>query len=610
MTTEDYKELLPNIPKEPGVYRFIDKDDVILYVGKAKNIRNRVSNYFGDKKQAYYKTKLLVKHAVRLEFTVVETEQDALLLENTLIKKFQPRYNVSLKDGKSYTYLCIKNERFPRIFFTRRVIRDGSTYFGPYTSKYRTKIIFELVKKLFPLRTCTLNLNEKSIQEGKFKVCLEYHIKNCKGPCVGFESEDSYNEKIEQIKHLMKGNFKLVKDYISDQMAQYAEDLDFENAQILKDKLEAFEDYQAKSTVVSHTIRDLDVFAIATDEKYAYVNYMKIINGALMNTDTLEMEMNLNNNESDLLSIAIVNLREKFNSICDEVVVSEEVVMAEDNIQVTIPKIGDKRKLLDLAEKNLSYYMLQKRKDAATRATKQTPLERVLTTMRDDLQMEELPYHIECFDNSNLGGSYPVASCVVFKNTKPSKKDYRHFKIKTVEGPNDFASMEEIVYRRYKRLMDEGKSLPQLVVIDGGKGQLSATMNSIDALGLRGKMTIIGIAKRLEEIFFPEDPIPLYINKKSESLKIIQQLRNEAHRFAITFHRDLRSKGFLQTELTQIEGVGEKTAEQLLQHFGSVKTIKKTDLETLQSIGGKSVGKKIFDFFNTPIPDEPKTDIA
>lgn len=597
MTTEDYKILLPNIPREPGVYRFIDKDDVILYVGKAKNIRKRVANYFGDKKQAYYKTKLLVKYAVRMEFTVVETEQDALLLENTLIKKFQPRYNVSLKDGKSYAYLCIKNERFPRLFFTRKVVRDGSSYFGPYTSKYRTKIIFELIKKIFPLRTCTLNLSEKHINEGKYKVCLEYHIKNCMGPCVGFESEEDYNKKIDQIKHLLKGNFKLVKDYISEQMTMLAENLDFENAQSLKEKLEAFEDYQAKSTVVSSTIQDLDVFGISSDEKYAYVNYLKIINGALMNTDTLEMEKNLNDDESDLLSIAIINMREKFNSICKEVVVAQNIIMVEDDIQVTIPKIGDKKKLLDLAEKNLGYYMLQKRKDEATRATKQTPLERVLTTMREDLHMDELPYHIECFDNSNLGGDYPVASCVVFKNAKPSKRDYRHFKIKTVEGPNDFASMEEIVYRRYKRLVDEGKSLPQLVVIDGGKGQLSATMNSIDALGLRGKMTIVGIAKRLEEIFFPEDPIPLYINKKSESLKIIQQIRNEAHRFAITFHRDLRSKGFLQTELTQIEGVGEKTAERMLMHFGSVKSIKETDLESLQSVGGKSVSKKIYDFF-------------
>ena len=597
MTTEDYKKLLPTIPREPGIYRFFDKDDVILYVGKAKNIRNRVSNYFGDKKQAYYKTKVLVKNAVRLEFTVVETEQDALLLENTLIKKFQPRYNVSLKDGKSYTYLCIKNERFPRIFFTRRVIKDGSVYYGPYTSKYRTKIIFDLVKKLFPLRNCNFNLSEKNIEAGKFKVCLEYHIKNCHGPCVGYESEEDYNDKIDQIKNILKGNFKLVKDYIGDQMSMHVENLDFEKAQVLKEKLEAFEDYQSKSTVVSNTIRDMDVFAIDVDEKYAYVNYMKIINGALMNTDTIEMEKNLNDDESDLLSLAIINLREKFNSICKEIIVTKDVVMVEDDVLVTIPQRGDKRKLLDLAEKNLKYYILQKKKDAATRASKQTPVERILKTMRDDLQMEELPYHLECFDNSNLGGSYPVASCVVFKNGKPSKRDYRHFKIKTVEGPNDFASMEEIVYRRYSRLLKEGKSLPQLIVVDGGKGQLSATMISIDALGLRGKITVIGIAKRLEEIFFPEDPIPLYINKKSETLKIIQQARNEAHRFAINFHRDLRSKDFVKTELTLIPGIGEKTSEALLTQFGSVKNIKTTDLDTLQSIAGKAAGLKVFNYF-------------
>lgn len=599
MTTEDYKILLPNIPREPGVYRFIDKDDVILYVGKAKNIRNRVSNYFGDKKQAYYKTKVLVKNAVRLEFTVVETEQDALLLENTLIKKFQPRYNVSLKDGKTYTYLCIKNERFPRIFFTRRVIKDGSVYYGPYTSKYRTKIIFDLVKKLFPLRNCNLNLSQKNIEADKFKVCLEYHIKNCHGPCVGHESQEEYDDKIDQIKNILKGNFKLVKDYITEQMSMHVANLDFEKAQTLKEKLEAFEDYQSKSTVVSNTIRDMDVFAIDVDEKYAYVNYMKIINGALMNTDTIEMEKNLNDDESDLLSLAIINLREKFNSICKEIIVTKEVIMVEDDVLVTIPQRGDKRKLLDLAEKNLKYYILQKKKDAATRAAKQTPVERILKTMRDDLQMEELPYHLECFDNSNLGGSYPVASCVVFKNGKPSKRDYRHFKIKTVEGPNDFASMEEIVYRRYSRLLKEGKSLPQLIVVDGGKGQLSATMISIDALGLRGKITVIGIAKRLEEIFFPEDPIPLYINKKSETLKIIQQARNEAHRFAINFHRDLRSKDFVKTELTLIPGIGEKTSESLLTQFGSVKNIKTTDLETLQSIAGKAAGQKVFNYFRS-----------
>ncbi len=599
MTTEDYKKLLPTIPVDPGVYRFIDADDIILYVGKAKNIRKRVASYFGDKKQAYYKTKVLVKNAVRLEFTIVETEQDALLLENTLIKKHQPRYNVMLKDGKSYTYLCIKNERFPRIFFTRKVIKDGSKYFGPYTSKYRTKIIFELVKKLFPLRTCTLNLSEKNINDGKFKVCLEYHIKNCLGPCVGYESEEEYNEKIDQIKNILKGNFKQVKDYIQEQMAHYAAELDFEKAQQLKDKLFAFEDYQSKSTVVSQNIRDLDVFAIQSDDKMAYVNYMKIVNGALMNTDTLEMEKNLNEDEGDLLSLSIMNMREKFNSIAKEIIVTKEVVLAEDDVTVTIPQRGEKRKLLDLAEKNLSYYLLQKRKEAINKIKRQTPAERILKTMQEDLQMDVPPYHIECFDNSNLGGTNPVASCVVFKNAKPSKKDYRHFKIKTVVGPDDFASMKEILERRYSRLLKENQPLPNLIIIDGGKGQLSSAMESIDKLGLRNKITVIGIAKRLEEIFFPEDPIPIYINKKSESLKVIQQARNEAHRFAITFHRDLRSKNFLGTELTEIPGIGEKTANTLLKEFGSVKKIKELDLATLQSFAGKSAGSKVFNHFNS-----------
>lgn len=598
MTTEDYKKVAPTLPKEPGVYRFLAKDGIILYVGKAKNLKNRLSSYFGNKKNQHNKTRALVKNADRFEYTIVETEQDALLLEATLIKKHQPRYNVMLKDGKSYTYICVKKERFPRVFLTRRVLRDGSTYFGPYTSKFRIQIILDLIKSLFPLRTCVYQLSETNIKKGKFKVCLEYHIKNCEGPCENLESEANYNDKIAQIKNILKGNFGAVKTHFKTVMQQHAENLEFEKAQQLKEKLTAFEDYQGKSTVVSTSIRDLDVFSIATDEKKAYVNFLKIINGAIMNTHTLELVKNLDEeDEEKLLVFAIDELRKKFNSITKEVVLPFKAKLLESDVEVTVPKIGDKKKLLDLSEKNVKYFVFQLRRQEINNIKKETSAERILNTMKEDLQMDVLPYHLECFDNSNIQGAFPVSSCVVFKNGKPSKKDYRHFNIKTVEGPNDFASMEEVVYRRYSRLLREEKPLPQLIVVDGGKGQLSATMKSIRALNLEDKITIVGIAKRLEEIFFPDDPIPLYINKKSESLKVIQHARNEAHRFAITFHRNQRSKNFTSTELTNIPGIGEKTAQKLLSHFGSVKKMKESLQAEIIELVGKSAAQKIRDYF-------------
>ncbi len=597
MTTEDYQRISPTLPKEPGVYKFINAEDTILYVGKAKNLKKRLASYFGNKKHQLNKTRTLVKNADHIEYIIVETEQDALLLENTLIKKYQPRYNVMLKDGKSYSYICVKKERFPRVFMTRQVIKDGSYYFGPYASKTRIKIILELIKALFPLRTCNYHLSDTNIKNGKFKVCLEYHIHNCKGPCEGHESEEAYNQKIEQIKNILKGNFGAVKQHFGALMHQYAADLEFEKAQQLKEKLTAFENYQSKSTVVSTQIRDLDIFYIVTDEKMAYVNFIKVVNGAIMNTYTLEMTKNLNDDEAQLLGFAILELREKFNSITKEVVVPYELNLSDPDIQITVPKIGDKKKLLDLSEKNIRYFLLQKRKEEINQIRKQTSAERILRTMQEDLQMQELPLHIECFDNSNLQGSFPVSSCVVFKNAKPSKKDYRHFNIKTVEGPNDFASMEEVVYRRYKRLVNEGKDLPQLVIIDGGKGQLSAAYKILKQLGIEDKITLIGIAKRLEEIFFPEDPIPIYINKKSESLKLIQQARNEAHRFAITFHRNQRSKDFTSTELTNIPGVGAKTAQKLLSHFGSVKKIKAASITDLREVVGEAVSDKLMKYF-------------
>lgn len=607
MTTEDYKKIADSIPKQPGVYRFYDDNDVVLYVGKAKVLKNRVASYFGERKGRAHKTRVLVKNAKRLNFTIVETEADALLLENTLIKKYQPRYNVMLKDDKSYSYLCIKNERFPRVFITRRLIRDGSTYFGPYTSRFQIKTILELIKQLFPLRTCNFNLAEDNIQAGKFKVCLEYHIKNCMGPCAGHESEVDYNKKIEQIRNILRGNFAPVVRHFKEEMQELAMNLEFEKAQQIKEKLRAFEDYQSKSTVVSTTIRDVDVFTIAGTEKEAFINYMKVVNGAIIQTHMQELVKNLDDeadDESDLLAYAIPEIREKFNSQAPEIILERAVPLADSEIKITIPKIGDKKKLLDLSAKNVKYYLLQKQKQEATYAKKQTPTERILRTIQKDLQMDVLPIHMECFDNSNIQGSNPVASCVVFKNAKPSKKDYRHFHIKTVEGPNDFASMTEVVYRRYKRLLDEEQPLPQLVIIDGGKGQLSASMKSINKLGLQDRITVVGIAKRLEEIFFPGDPIPLYIDKKSESLKVIQHARNEAHRFAITFHRNLRSKSFTSTELTQIPGIGDKTAEKLLSHFGSVKKIKAASPTDLMEIVGLNVTKKLQAYFAKSVEDD------
>ena len=598
MTTEDYKKIAPKIPHEPGVYRYIDVNEKVIYVGKAKNLKKRISSYFGEKKHQQHKTKTLIKNAVRFEYTVVETEQDALLLENTLIKKLQPRYNVMLKDGKTYTYIVIKKERFPRVFFTRRVWKDGSKYFGPYTSKYRARILLDIVKVLFKLRTCNLDLSERNIKAGKFKVCLEYHIKNCKGPCVGYESQEDYDEKIRQVNNILKGQIKPVRDYLKNKISVAAEALEYEQAQLYKERLDALENYQAKSTVVNSSIVDSDVFYLRSEEDMAYVSYLKIVNGALINSDNLELKKNLNDEEEALLGFAISYLREKFSSIAKEVIVPYHIDLEEENITVTIPQRGDKKHLLDLAAKNLKYFILQKRKDEMNKVKRQTPVERILSTLKEDLDMEEMPFHIECFDNSNIQGTNPVASCVVFKNAKPSKKDYRKFNIKTVVGPDDFASMKEVVTRRYTRLKKEGSPLPQLVIIDGGKGQLSAAYEILKSLGLEEKITLIGIAKRLEEIFFPEDPLPLYINKKSESLKLIQQLRNEAHRFAINFHRDQRSKNALGTELTDIPGIGEKTARILLQKFVSVKQIKEKSFEELALAVGKKTARSVLDFFD------------
>ncbi|MFT4972301.1 MAG: excinuclease ABC subunit C [Saprospiraceae bacterium] len=584
MTTEDYKKIQHTLPKDPGVYRFLDKEGVALYVGKAKNLKNRLASYFGSTKHQAAKTKTMVKNAHEFIYTIVETETDALLLESTLIKKFQPRYNVMLKDGKTYNYICIKNERFPRVMVTRYVNRrDGATYFGPYTSKVRVKIILDLIKSLFPLRTCTYNLSEDNINKGKFKVCLEYHIKNCLAPCVKYEQEEEYNEKISQIKNILRGSFGSVKRHFQEKMQWHAENLEFEKAGQIKEKLSAFEDYQGKSTVVSTTIRDVDVFTIASDDKNAYVNYLKVVNGAIMNTYTQEMVKNLDEDEKDLLAFTIPTLRKKFQSLAPEILVPFEIEVPEEEAAIVIPKIGDKKKLVDLSAKNVQYFLLQKRRQEINNIKKQTSAERILRTMQEDLQMDDLPMHIECFDNSNIQGTHPVASCVVFKNAKPSKKD--------------FASMEEVVGRRYSRLVREKQPLPNLIIIDGGKGQLSSAVRILTELGILNQITVIGIAKRLEEIFFANDSIPLYINKKSETLKVIQHARNEAHRFAITFHRNKRSQFFTTSELLDIPGIGEKTADKLLTHFASVKKVREATVTEVAEIIGLGNAKKVQNYF-------------
>lgn len=598
MTRESFLAMADGIPKEPGVYRFMGPKDEILYVGKAKSLRSRLNSYFVDARQLAAKTRALVRNATYLEFTLTETEQDAFLLENSLIKTHQPKYNVMLKDGKTYAYICIKKEFFSRVFFTRRVIKDGSSYFGPYASKYKAQIILELVKQLFPLRTCSLNLSPDLIAKNKFKVCLEYHIKNCQGPCQGYESQESYDRKIQQIRNVLKGHLTLVRKYLVERMESYAAEMDFEKAHECKMQLSAFDDYQGKSTVVSTSIRDVDVFSIASTETEAYIHFMKVIDGAVIHTYTMEATKNCDEEEDQILSIAIPQIRDKFDSIAPEIIVPFEVLCKDPSYVITIPKLGDKKKLLDLSLSNIEYYKLQKRKEKINRTGKVTPAERILLTLKDDLHMQDTPVHIECFDNSNIQGTNPVAACVVFKNARPSKKDYRHFNIKSVIGPDDFASMEEVVFRRYKRLLDEQQSMPQLVIIDGGKGQLSSAMNSIRLLGLEQRITVIGIAKKLEEIYFPDDSIPLHINKKSESLKLIQQLRNEAHRFGISFHRNQRSRKFIQSELSKIKGVGDKTIAKLIAQFGSVEQIRKASYQELSAVVGAEITARILNYFD------------
>jgi len=592
---EYLRSLVSVLPDQPGIYQYFDQSGKIIYVGKAKNLKKRVSSYF-KKTQENRKTELLVRNIADIKHMVVETEQDALLLENNLIKKYQPRYNIRLKDDKTYPWIVIKNERFPRVFQTRNVIKDGSSYFGPYTSILTVRTLLEFFRKLYKLRNCKLNLAEEQIRQGKFKVCLEYHIGNCLAPCVGKLENDQYMKSIDQIKEILKGNISGVIKYLKDMMLQYSSEMKFEDAALIKEKLDLLEKFQSRSTVVSNTISDVDVFTIDQDENFAYVNYLKILSGAIMQTYTMEIKKVLDESPGELLEFAIVDIRQKIFSNAKEILVPFKLDFDLEGVKIQIPKQGDKKKLLELSERNAKYFRLEKMKHVVVSKAEQNA-NRILETMKKDLQLKVQPTHIECFDNSNLQGTNPVSSCVVFRDARPFKKDYRHFNVKTVEGPDDFASMEEVVYRRYKRLLDEEKSLPQLIVIDGGKGQLGAALNSLEKLGLRGRISIIGIAKRLEEIYFPGDSVPLYLDKNSETLKIIQQLRDEAHRFGITFHRNKRSSEFIKSELESISGIGEKTRTSLLTRFKSVENLKNQAFREVADEIGDSKARLIFDFY-------------
>jgi len=586
---------LKTLPESFGVYQYLDKDQNIIYVGKAKNLKKRVNSYF-TKSHTNGKTRVLVKKIHRIKHIVVNSETDALLLENNLIKKYQPKYNVQLKDDKSYPWICIKKERFPRVFMTRRLIKDGSEYFGPYTSVKTVKTLLDLFKELYHLRTCKYDLSADNIQNKKFKVCLEYHLKNCKGPCEGLQSQEEYDDDIKAIRNIIKGNFKESIESFEKMMYEFASNMQFEEAQRIKEKLNILANYQSKSTVVNPTINNVDVFSIVDDESFAYANFLKIANGAIIQSHTTEIKKKLDEDKKQLLELFIVEIRQRFQSNSKEIYVPFKVDLGND-IKVTVPKLGDKKRIVELSERNAKYYRQEQFKQIKI-VDPDRHVKRIMAQMKKDLRLTEDPIHIECFDNSNIQGSNPVAACVVFKNGKPSKKEYRHYNIKTVEGPNDFASMEEVVFRRYKRLLSEGESLPQLIVIDGGKGQLSSAVKSLDLLGLRGKIAIIGIAKRLEEIYYPGDSIPLYLDKKSESLKIIQYLRNEAHRFGITFHRNKRSKSAIQSELEQIPDIGKQTITTLLRTFKSAKRVKEASLDQLEEAIGKSRANKVYNYYH------------
>jgi excinuclease ABC subunit C len=579
------------LPEKPGIYQYFNEKGQIIYVGKAKNLKKRVSSYF-TKTLDNTKTKVLVKSIRDIKYMVVDTELDALLLENNLIKEYRPKYNILLKDDKTYPWICIKKEAFPRIISTRNFIKDGSVYFGPYSNVKVMNTLLQLIREVYPLRTCSLDLRKQKLEEKKYKVCLEYHIGNCLGPCVGKQSESSYQQQIDAIESILKGNITSVITLLKKQMKEFAEKYAFEDAQGIKEKIEVLQNFQAKSTIVSPKIHEVDVLTMVEEGDTRFVNYLSIINGAIVHGLTTEVKVNLDETNEQILDHVLIRMRQQFNSQSREVLVEEKYETELADIKLNVPQIGDKKSLVELSKRNATFYRLEKRKQESIKNPEKAT-ERILEQIKKDFRLQELPVHIECFDNSNIQGTNPVSACVVFKNAKPSKKDYRHFNVKTVEGPNDFASMEEVVFRRYKRMLDEQESLPQLIVIDGGKGQLSSALSALEALDLRGKVAIVGIAKKLEEIFFPGDSLPIYIDKRSESLKVIQHLRNEAHRFGITHHRNKRSKSAIQSELLNIKGIGEKTQIDLMKYFKTVSRIKNASPTELEQVVGKAKAELI-----------------
>jgi excinuclease ABC subunit C len=596
MSVFDHRKALADIPHKPGVYQYWDIEGTLIYIGKAKDLRNRVGSYFNQDNQMNGKTRVLVSKIRNITFTIVDTEIDAWLLENSLIKKHQPRYNIMLKDDKTYPWIIIKKEPFPRVFWTRQMVKDGSTYFGPYASVGMMHTILDLIKETYPLRTCNLPLIDENIEADKFKVCLEYQIGNCKGPCQAYQSHPDYDQNIAEIKDILNGKIGNVIRDVKQIIKTAVADLNFEYAHQYQKKLLVLEKYQSKSTVVNSSITNVDVVNIASDERYAFVNYLKIMNGSIIQTQTIEIKKRLDETDEELLTIAITEFRTKFNSTSKEIIVPFDITLADENLKFTVPKLGEKKNLLDLSQKNVLFFKREKL-NQYEKLNPDLRSERILTQMQKDLMLTQLPVHIECFDNSNFQGQYPVSAIVVFKDAKPSKKDYRHFNVKTVEGPNDFATMEEAVYRRYKRMLEEEETLPQLIIIDGGKGQLSSAVSSLKKLGIDKKVTVIGIAKRLEELYYPGDSYPLHLDKKSETLKVIQQLRDEAHRFGITFHRKKRDQGTLKTELEAIAGIGKTTADKLLRKFKSVKKIREASQEELEQILNKAQVKTLMDYF-------------
>ena len=582
-----------SLPHKPGVYKYFDEESII-YVGKAIDLRKRVSSYF-TKNDHNKKTQQLVRNIKRIEFTIVDSESDAFLLENNLIKQHQPKYNILLKDGKTYPYLCLTNERFPRLIPTRNKVNDGSRYYGPYASGTTLNVLLELVKALYPLRTCNFNLSPANVAAGKFKVCLEYHLGNCKGPCEDHEDETQYNGYIQQIRNILNGDLRVPKQYFREQMAAAAQGMQYELAHQFKVKLDKIEAFQAKSTIVSDTLTNIDVFAIASNEKSGFITYLKVMNGSIILTQSLEVTKKLDEDDAEILAPLVMQMRQEFESESREILSNITLELPLPGVAVAVPQIGDKRKLLELAIKNVLY--ARKEKESMNDRGKDLNEVRIMETIKKDLRLTELPKHIECFDNSNFQGDNPVAAMVCFRNAKPSKRDYRHYHIKTVIGPNDFDSMYEVVSRRYRRLVEEGASLPQLVIVDGGKGQLSMAVKALKDLNLWGQMAVIGIAKRLEEIYVPNDPLPLYIDKKSESLRLIQRMRDEVHRFGITFHRSRRDAGTLKTELTDVKGLGPVTADKLLNKFKSVKKIRELTEAELVAEVGKAKAKVLQTYF-------------